>query len=424
MRTGTNLKGKKLLVLGGRTIGTKEIVLNAKRKGIYVIVTDYLPEEKSPAKLIADEAWNISTEDVDALIHKVKEHHVDGILAGVSEFNISRMITICNATGLPCYCNKEQWNILQNKSNFKDLCRENGIPVTKEYKVQNTCKITDNTGIEYPVVVKPADSSSSCGFSICYSAEELEGGLAYAKSFSDTGSVLVEQYMDYRYSVIIHYTVVNGVVYYSGMSDKYSERISNSSGPIMAVQYYSSNDEEPYLRKLDTKVRKMLSSLGFTMGVFWIEAFHNKGEFVFNEMGSRFGGSLTYLPIQYLYGFNQLDLMVEYALTGKNEVMDCQKENIDNSSTYCIFPVHVRKGKINKINGFDRLEERKEIIGIVPVHYIGDQIEDWGSAQQVFAYIHFVVDSREEADRFAKWIMETLHIYDDRENQILFNLHI
>ena len=67
MRTGTNLKGKKLLVLGGRTIGTKEIVLNAKRKGIYVIVTDYLPEEKSPAKLIADEAWNISTEDVDAL---------------------------------------------------------------------------------------------------------------------------------------------------------------------------------------------------------------------------------------------------------------------------------------------------------------------------------------------------------------------
>ena len=46
----------KLLLLGGKPIGSCEIVAAAQEKGYYVIVADYLPKEESPAKLIADEA--------------------------------------------------------------------------------------------------------------------------------------------------------------------------------------------------------------------------------------------------------------------------------------------------------------------------------------------------------------------------------
>ena len=41
---------EKLLVLGGKPIGSIELVQKAKAKGIYTIVTDYLPIEESPAK--------------------------------------------------------------------------------------------------------------------------------------------------------------------------------------------------------------------------------------------------------------------------------------------------------------------------------------------------------------------------------------
>ena len=43
---------KKLLVLGGKPIGSVEIVRRAKELGYYTIVADYLPIEESHAKKI------------------------------------------------------------------------------------------------------------------------------------------------------------------------------------------------------------------------------------------------------------------------------------------------------------------------------------------------------------------------------------
>ena len=63
-----NLLGKKLLILGGKPIGSIELVTRAKELGLYVIVTDYLPVERSPAKAFGDEVWDISTAEVDILV--------------------------------------------------------------------------------------------------------------------------------------------------------------------------------------------------------------------------------------------------------------------------------------------------------------------------------------------------------------------
>ena len=49
-----SLAGKKLLIMGGRPAATPDIVRSARRMGIYTIVTDNVPPERSPAKLLAD----------------------------------------------------------------------------------------------------------------------------------------------------------------------------------------------------------------------------------------------------------------------------------------------------------------------------------------------------------------------------------
>lgn len=415
--------GKKLLLLGGRPIGAREIVECAKAMGVYVIVTDYLPIEQSPAKMIADEVWDISTADIETLADKIIENHINGVLAGVNEFNIKKMIVLCEKTKLPCYCNSQQWHLLQNKAYFKRLCRKNGIPVTEEYDIHSIDEVR-KTAIDYPVIIKPVDGSGSCGFAICNNENDLMAAFPKAVKFSDTGDVLIEKYMNYKESVIINYTIINGEIFYCGMSDKYSRKVSKDGSPIMAFQYYLSQEEELYLRDLDNKAKKMLSGLGFTCGVFWIEAFNSDKKFTFNEMGVRFGGSLTYLPIKHLYGFNQLDMLVEYALFGKNELKTPIKRNVFFDKTYCIFPIHVMSGTITKVEGLDKLKECEDVVKIVPVHYVGDNIDDWGSAKQVFSYIHFIADNRSEADRFAKWIMNNIHIYDEKGRDILFNLYV
>lgn len=417
-----NWSGKKLLIMGGRPIGTKEIIELAKQKGAYVIVTDNLPIEKSPGKKNADEVWNISTADIAELRDKIKEEGIDGVFSGVNEFCIKKMIALCEETGLPCYCNMEQWNLLQNKSCFKQLCKQYGIPITQDYNV-NAKQDLDTIPFDYPVITKPVDGSGTKGFYICNDLDELKSAYNRSLEFSESKKVLIEQMMNYRESVIINYTILNGKVYYSGMSDKRSKRINDESGPIMSFQNYSSKDEDNYLSKIDYKAREMLSSLGFKTGAIWIEAFNSDGEFTFNEMGLRFGGSLTYLPVKFLFGFNQLEMLLEYALFGIN-TMSYPVERIANKMNYCILPIHLKPGKISKIIGVDKLEARNETYRIVQVHYEQDSIENWGTTAQVFAYIHYVVKNMEEAEKFAVFVEQNISIYDESNNNLLFILHL
>ena len=255
------LNNKKLLVLGGKPIGSCEIVEYAKQHGVYTIVADYLPKEQSAAKQLADENWDVSTGEVDKLVEMVKASGVDGLYAGVHEFNIAKMIEVCQKADLPCYCTLEQWNDLVDKRSFKSLCRQYGIPVATEYHVQSSDDI-DREQIAYPVIIKPADGSGSRGFSICTNDAELKAALPAAAQASDTGHVLVEQMMDYKNSVIINYTIFNGEVVFSGISDKHSKKVLEDGAPVMSVQFYPSLYQQDYLNTLDEKAKAMFEGMG------------------------------------------------------------------------------------------------------------------------------------------------------------------
>ena len=415
-----NLKGKKLLVLGGKPIGSCEIVEYAKVHGVYTIVADYLPKEQSAAKKLADEAWDVSTGEVDKLVDMAKAAGVDGLYAGVHEFNIAKMIEVCQRAGLPCYCSLEQWNQLVDKRSFKHLCMQYGIPVAKEYKIQTPDDI-DHEEIDYPVIIKPADGSGSRGFAICTNAADLKSAFPAAVDASDTGHVLVEQKMDYTNSTIINYTIFDGDVVFSGISDKHSEKVFEDGSPVMSVQFYPSLFEREYLSSLDEKAKTMLKGMGLKNGVLWIEAFCKDGQFTFNEAGYRFGGSLTYYPVERIYGVQQLGTQIEYALTGAYSEPLVEDRHYDK--VYTIMPVHVKPGKIVSIEGLELLEKKPEWLHYVPVHFVGDEIKNWGSAQQVLAYIHYETNTREESGAFADEILKTLSVKGEQGEDLLFNLY-
>ncbi len=85
--------------------------------------------------------------------------------------------------------------------------------------------------------------------------------------------------------------------------------------------------------------------------------------------------------------------------------------------------MHVKPGKIEKVEGIEEIESWSELVSIVPVHHVGDNIEEWGSAQQVFAYIHFITDTKNKAEEFIDRVVQVLRVYDVYENNILFTLY-
>lgn len=57
---------EKMLMLG-TSLNSIEMIEYARSQGIHTIVTDYLPPEKSRAKLVADEYWMVNTCELDEL---------------------------------------------------------------------------------------------------------------------------------------------------------------------------------------------------------------------------------------------------------------------------------------------------------------------------------------------------------------------
>ena len=91
------LIGKRLLIMGGMRISC-EIVRKAKEMGIVTIVADYNPVEKSPAKVIADEALNLNITDVDAVVKTIEEKRIDGVLVGFNDMLLPFYAEICQRT--------------------------------------------------------------------------------------------------------------------------------------------------------------------------------------------------------------------------------------------------------------------------------------------------------------------------------------
>ncbi len=72
---------KTVLILGGANQHVK-VAQAAAELGFRTIVADYLPREDSPAKLIADEDYQVDINDIDTLAEICRAKHVDGVVAG------------------------------------------------------------------------------------------------------------------------------------------------------------------------------------------------------------------------------------------------------------------------------------------------------------------------------------------------------
>ena len=404
---------RRMLLLGG-TNCAYEIKEYADEHDITLVATGKYKD--TLLKRISAESCDVDAIDVDGLVGLIRDKHIDAIFTGCNEDVIPAALEAAVRTGLPHYCDFSQWDMCMNKAHFKELCVKNGVPTARRYDLENLDEIEN-----FPVVVKPADSCGSQGFAVCNDIDEIRAAAERAVRFSRTSSVLVEEFVPCD-AVIIHYTLINGEVWFTGMSDKTSKRLGGTGSSVMALQLFPSRHTESYLKKLDGRVRAMFKSIGMHDGAVWIEAFASEeGDFKFNEMGYRFGGSMTFHPVRYFYGVDQLELMIEYALHGRIEnVPAVTPRKVDKN--YCILPLHVEACTIAKVTGEDELRAMPEVYAYVPIHGEGDTVKKTGTVSQVFCYLHVLYSDTEELKNTLGRIVNTLKVYDAEGNNRLFCL--
>ncbi len=411
-------KGKKLLVLG-TSVGSVEIVKYAKSEGAYVIVTDYLPEERSEAKKYADQKEMISTIDVEALVDFAKKEKIDGVFCGVSEDNLLSVRKIATELNLPCYFTDEQWNLCQNKENFKKLCEQFDIPTPKDFTsaISNGKIRVDQ--IEFPVIVKPVDGCAGKGITICHNKEELLKAHEHAISCSPSKSILIEEYViGDEFSVT--YTIKDSQVSVSCAKDKlftedYSPVFSQFDAFIMPSRYL-----DEYMNRIHEKVKSLFHHIDSKYGSVMLQGVVRNGKFKFFEMCYRINGGSDYRHIEKENGINYLHMMVDYALTGKADDFDLSKDNPLFSKHFITLNIYAHGGIIGKMDGIERVQTIPDVVSAEWLRKIGDEVVDNKTLNQRVFRAYITNRNMEEIKKTIKEIQSVIKVENINGENMLY----
>lgn len=390
-------EGKRLLLLGSN-VGTLDIIKYAKKNGAYTIVADNRPVERSIGKQFADESLLISTADLDGLKSYVRENRIDGILAGVSEFNLLKAMSLCEYFSLPFYCTRQQWDLVENKESFRKLCQDFGVPCPVTFFSGECPSEQLIASIPFPVVVKPVDSCASMGVSICRNLDELRKAIPYAKEKSGIGRIIIEEFFDGE-EFSAHYSVINGEISLSCVDNRIS--IALHEGCVTTVplaRIYPSDFIDEYIYQVDERVSMMVKSLGLHTGVLFVQGIYNRSNNRFSifEAGLRCAGEAPYRFLKKVNGISFMDHLVEYALSCPSSEMS--KDDPYLKGKHCCVTSFVSKGgEIEKIVGYeDTVSRIGSLVDAECRYHSGDIVPDGDTLRQIVMRFVLVSDTIEE----------------------------
>lgn len=369
-----NLKGKRLLILGGSRISC-EIIKHAKEMGIVTGVTDWYTLDRSPAKQMADEAYYVSTSDIDAMVTLIKEKKFDGVLTGFTDSVLPYYADICERVGLPAYGTKEQFEVFIDKQKYKKLMREFNVPTIPEYVIDIDHFDETTAGIIYPVIVKPSESSGARGITVCYSKDELRTAMDFAAQISESKEFLVERYID-EPEATIFWLFVDGQYYLMMIGNRHVKHNQEGVIPLPAGYTYPSSVQPRFLKETAPKMEKMFRSLGIQNGMMFMQSKKVDGECWVYDIGYRLTGSLEYINLKEMCGYDPLDMLIHFALTGNMGDPNISKKvdpYFGGKYTYNV-SLLCKPGKIAKITGLEELKKLPGVIKVVVAHPEGDEI--------------------------------------------------
>lgn len=415
----SHLKGKTLLVMD-RTALAACAVIRAKEMGIKTVVANFYKTEDSPSKQVADVAIDIDISNTEAMLKLIKDYKIDGIFVGWTDSHLPFYAKICEKAGLPCCGTEEQFDILSNdKNRFKAECLKYGVPTPKIFNVNIDFKREDLDKIEYPVMVKPADGSGGRGIMKCNNEQEL---IKHYKNLYDSSSskkIVCEKYVCSENEIFIHYTIQDGYCSLSSSFLKYKTNQEKDKAASCLFHMFSPKFLDDYKKDTEPAVINMIKGLGVKNGNLMFQGFEDNGKLYFHESGLRMGGEQFYIFAERLNDISSLELMIEFALTGKMTLYNAEKQDNYKFSKYCCnYYIPLKAGKISKIENLDKVNAMPQVLQNKQFKFVGDTITDTSSLDRVIFRIHVMDETKEAFARTLCKISDTIKILDENGNDM------
>lgn len=402
---------KKVLILGGKAVGSVDIVQYLKQGGYYVIVTDFLEKEKSPAKMFADETLMISTGNIDELASYVMKNGVSAVFTGIHDFNIQKCLELCEKTQLPFYSTKECFDIAFNKRKYKDIFKQFGIPVIPEYIFSYDNIAQD---IEYPIILKPVDSCGAYGIQLCYSQEEVKHNLQKTLEYSNSKKIIAEKYIEDKDEITIVYIIKDGVPYLASVADRIVKGFENCIIPLPIAYKWNSRFLDLYEQEIDEKMRKAIRYMGLPNGMLFIQAIVKDNVMLPYDIGYRLSATQEHIVIEAVCGYNPLKLLVDYAVSGRlgDETL-VQKINPHFPYPAGQVTFLVKPERVHHFEGIEAIEKMEGVIRVVKNKLEGEVIPEsaWGTLNLIALRVFLIAPTEEKLHERMQLIRNSVKIF-------------
>ena len=381
---------RKILLLGASGPQIPSIV-EAKRQGLHVITCDNRPD--NPGHALADEHYNVSTVDKEAVLELARRLKIDGILSYMSDVSAPTAAYVAEQLGLPT-SPYESVCILTDKGRFRQFLRDHGFnaPQSQAFDLGEEARAAEYAkALGLPVVIKPVDSSGSKGVTILRAEERLQPAIEEAFSYSIKKRVIVETYVCCEGTQICGDAFsVNGELRFVAPSNQYFYH--DATVPLW--ESWPCFKPADILAKVHAELQRLISLLHMGSLAYNLEVrVDQEGKIWIMELAPRNGGNMIPQTIAHATGVDLVPYMIKAAMGDSCE--NLRQVPVEGFWAYhCLYTT--QDGLFEGVAYDEALAScvRKEYLFVNP----GEPVHAFHNGGQTFGVTIFQFDSREQME--------------------------
>lgn len=361
-------------------------ILKAKEMGLYVGVADYNPQ--AVGIQYADEFFNASTMDEDAVLWAAEKFRPDGIMT---------LATDMPMRGVSKASDKLHLHSISYETSFKATDKYEMIKAFKEYGVPSPwyfdvdsyedLKALDGK-VSFPCIIKPTDNAGSHGVAKVHDFEELLANYEYSHSCSRHGKVIVEEYLDGP-EASVEVMVVKGKVNILQITDK----ITTGAPHFVEMGHTQPSRLPSETQRLIREVAEAAcKSLGLDKGPAHVEMKVTSGRGpVMIELGARMGGdNITTHLVPMSTGIDMVKATINVALGEEPDIAP---------TLHCGSAIRYFEVPFGTIKSIEGVEEAKQIPGVKQITFTKTVGEESTPIECSNDRIGFVIAQGETAEK-------------------------
>lgn len=332
------------LILGGVSPHIR-LIENLKRRGYTVGLVDYY--DNPPARAYADDYYQISTLDLEAVYALSRDLGVDVVMAtNVDHANVV-MCTVAERLDLPHPYSVDVARMTTDKGLMKRRMLEAGIPTSGFITVGSADELSAAMP-ELPVVVKPVDNNGSKGVRLVRAKQDLREAVDAALSLSRQGRAIVEGFNQGR-EIQVDCYASQGVAHVLTIREKLK---IPSDG--LSMQVYGSVVPPVVSDEVTSACARIAQQIADAFGLvhtpFFFQAVVDGSRVSVLELSPRIGGGLSYKLVMDRTGVDVIDLAVD-SYFGNPAVRELVTDAPFLASTI----VYARDGKFSHVTGVEEM---------------------------------------------------------------------